>query len=100
MHVYNYVVEDFNHGAITLPSFNGGAGATVFTVDISSLIDDDVNERNEGFWLLIEVQNEDHVTIERSGLALVIIKDNDREFDCVKVFRRFMSRCFACACSH
>ncbi|XP_064386455.1 uncharacterized protein LOC135334988 [Halichondria panicea] len=70
-------VEDFNHGAITLPSFNGGAGATVFTVDISSLIDDDVNERNEGFWLLIEVQNEDHVTIERSGLALVIIKDND-----------------------
>ncbi|XP_064386465.1 uncharacterized protein LOC135334997 [Halichondria panicea] len=68
------IVEDFNHDAI-IPTFNDG----VFTVDISSLIDDDVNERNEGFWLLIEVQNEDEMTIEfeRSGLALVIIEDND-----------------------
>ena len=88
------IVEDFNHDAI-IPTFNDG----VFTVDISSLIDDDVNERNEGFWLLIEVQNEDEMTIEfeRSGLALVIIEDNDHEFDCVKVFRRFMSWCFWCA---
>ncbi|XP_064386442.1 uncharacterized protein LOC135334976 [Halichondria panicea] len=69
-------VEDFSQDAITLPTFEFNGGTGVFPVDIS-LIDDDVNERDEGFWLLIEVQNQHNITIERSGLALVIIKDND-----------------------
>ncbi len=79
----------FNKAEIILPSFKVDTGTTVFSVEIS-LFDDVVNEKDEGFWLLIEVQNRDDMTIERSGLALVIIKDNDREFDCVKVSRRFM----------
>ncbi len=85
MHVY-IIVEDFSQDAITLPTFEFNGGTGVFPVDIS-LIDDDVNERDEGFWLLIEVQNQHNITIERSGLALVIIKDNDREFDSVNESR-------------
>ncbi len=75
-----HVVEDFCQDDIIISNV-GGTGTTVLTVDICSLIDDDVNETDEGFWLLIEVENRDDITIER-GLALVIIKDNDREFDC------------------
>ena len=76
----------FNKAEIILPSFKVDTGTTVFSVEIS-LFDDVVNEKDEGFWLLIEVQNRDDMTIERSGLALVIIKDNDREFDSVNESR-------------
>ncbi len=87
-----HVVEDFCQDDIIISNV-GGTGTTVLTVDISPIIDDDVNEMDEGFWLLIEVENRDDITIERR-LALVIIKDNDREFDCIT--KRIFMSCMVC----
>ncbi len=46
-----------------------------------TLVDDAINEVSEGFWLLIQLDDpeNDTVILERDGLALIIIEDNDRK---------------------
>ncbi len=51
-----------------------------FKVNIT-LVDDEINELNEGFWLVIELDpsNTETAILDRNGLALVTIRDNDRK---------------------
>ena len=50
------------------------------TVEVS-LVDDSINEEEEGFLLVIEVEDAtDTVSRVRDGVALININDNDREY--------------------
>ena len=58
-----------------------------FQVDIN-LVDDLINELNEGFFLLIELDptNNETALLDRNGLALITIGDNDRK-NCLLYYR-------------
>ena len=51
-----------------------------FKVNIT-LVDDEINELNEGFWLVIELDpnNNETAILDRNGLALITIGDDDRK---------------------
>ena len=62
---------------ITFPPSNRVAETTVEV----SLVDDIINEEEEGFLLVIEVENAtDTVSLVRGGVALININDNDRKY--------------------
>ena len=46
------------------------------------LVDDDINEADEGYILLIEIEGttSDNITLVREGVALIVVADDDRTF--------------------
>ena len=45
------------------------------------LVNDDINEADEGYILLIEIESAtDNVTLVREGVALIVVADDDRTF--------------------
>ena len=70
---------DFNN---TVQTVTFAPSTTAETVDVViSFIDDAINEADEGFLVVVTVaSNQQNVTLDREGVASVIIINDDREF--------------------
>ena len=70
---------DFNN---TVQTVTFAPSTTAETVDVViSFIDDAINEADEGFLVVVTVaSNQQNVTLDRLGVASVIIINDDREF--------------------
>ena len=69
---------DFNN---TVQTITFDPSTSPETVDVViSFIDEAINEANEGFLVVVRVtSNQQNVTLDREGVASVIIIDDDRE---------------------
>ena len=70
---------DFNNTVQTVIFAPSTTAETVSVV--ISFIDDAINEADEGFLVVVTVaSNQQNVTLDREGVASVIIINDDREF--------------------
>lgn len=76
--------RDFERNVTTNLTFGSGSRNEERLIHIP-LVDDNINEADEGFLLVIEIQDSgspttsDDITLVRDGIALIVIADNDRE---------------------